>query len=102
MTILVTGGGGFVGINLAEELIGRGKRIVLFDRHGLPEPALRLLRARDPALGGEAGGEGARAGAGVMVLFSGGVVVYPPAAPFPPAAAREAREPGAIVDVNVL
>ena len=50
MSVLVTGGCGFVGINVAEELIARGNRVVLFDRIGLPSAADRLLRERDPRL----------------------------------------------------
>src|ERR1043166_7179978 len=101
MTILVTGGGGLVGIKLAEELIGRGKRIVLFDRHGLPEPALRLLRERDPALEVVAGDVRDSAALGqAFTDFEVRSVIHTAAVTAD--AAREAREPGAIVDVNVL
>ena len=33
MATLVTGGGGFVGLNIVEELIAHDQRVVIFDRH---------------------------------------------------------------------
>ncbi|GAC1600327.1 MAG: hypothetical protein NVS3B2_02400 [Ramlibacter sp.] len=32
MTVLITGGNGFVGLHLAEALLARGERVVAFDR----------------------------------------------------------------------
>lgn len=43
MTTLVTGGCGFVGLNLAEELLAKGESVVLLDRNPLPRDALRVL-----------------------------------------------------------
>jgi nucleoside-diphosphate-sugar epimerase len=31
VAVLVTGGGGFVGLNLVEALLGRGEEVILFD-----------------------------------------------------------------------
>ena len=40
---LITGGTGFVGLNLAEELLGRGQHVVLFGPGALPEGTRALL-----------------------------------------------------------
>ena len=40
MKILIFGGTGFVGLNIAAALLGRGHAVTLFDRAGLP-PAAR-------------------------------------------------------------
>lgn len=45
MSILVTGGAGFVGLNLCEHLLARGETVVSFSKGPLPEPA-RLEFAR--------------------------------------------------------
>ncbi len=50
MTILVTGGCGFVGINLAETLLARGESVVLFDSRGLPAVAATEFQHRASAL----------------------------------------------------
>lgn len=42
MTTLVIGGGGFVGLNIVEDLLGRGRDVVLFD---VAPPPLAALRA---------------------------------------------------------
>lgn len=41
MTILVTGGSGFVGLNLCEHLLGRGETVVSFSHGAMPEAAER-------------------------------------------------------------
>lgn len=43
MTTLITGGTGFVGLNLAEQLLLRGEQVVLFGPDTLPAGAQRLL-----------------------------------------------------------
>jgi nucleoside-diphosphate-sugar epimerase len=43
MSVLVTGGTGFVGINIASVLLARGDAVVLFDRSAVPEIAHRHL-----------------------------------------------------------
>ncbi len=39
MTILITGGAGFVGLNLCEHLLARGEKVVSFSKGPMPEPA---------------------------------------------------------------
>ncbi len=48
MTILVTGGGGYVGMNVVEALLARGERVVLLDCGPLPPPLQRALAAHGP------------------------------------------------------
>ena len=48
MRTLIVGGGGFIGLNIAEALLRAGREAVLFDR-SVPEAALAELRAIGPA-----------------------------------------------------
>ena len=43
MTVLVTGGAGYVGFNVVEALLASGREVVLFDRGPLPLPAQRAV-----------------------------------------------------------
>lgn len=43
MTVLVTGGAGYVGMNVVEALLESGRRVVLLDAGPLPPPAHRAL-----------------------------------------------------------
>ncbi|MCC7425646.1 MAG: NAD(P)-dependent oxidoreductase [Alphaproteobacteria bacterium] len=43
MAILVTGGAGFVGLNVVEQLLERGEHVVVFGREALPAAAARLF-----------------------------------------------------------
>jgi len=45
MTVLITGGSGFVGLNVAAVLLARGDHVVLFDLNGPPANAERHLRS---------------------------------------------------------
>ena len=55
MTVLISGGTGFVGLNLAEALLTRGDEVVLFALDAPPEPALRRFRSLPGTLRLEAG-----------------------------------------------
>lgn len=46
MTILITGGAGFVGLNIAEQLCNRGDRVVLFGPSPPPSDALSAFRKK--------------------------------------------------------
>lgn len=50
MAALITGGNGFVGLNLAEELLTSGRTVVTFSRRPLPEPARQELADLDGIL----------------------------------------------------
>jgi UDP-glucose 4-epimerase len=100
MTVLITGGAGFVGLNLAEALLRRGDRIVFFDTR---EPSPVFLRS----MGADAANvttvlgdvrvpddvEAAFACGDITHVFHGAAVT--------PDAAREAVAAQSIVDVNL-
>jgi len=45
MSVLITGGSGFIALNLAEVLLNIGEEVVLFSRHSPPEIALRSFHS---------------------------------------------------------
>ena len=100
MTTLVTGGAGFVGMNLVEALLERGEEVVLCDGSVLPPAAERALEPYGKAL---AVRHGDILDPGFLQsVFSGrrvAQVVHCAAITSGPQ--REAREPAAIVDVNL-
>lgn len=49
MTVLLTGGTGFVGLNVAETLLGHGEAVVALDRGPAPEAALAALGRIGPS-----------------------------------------------------
>lgn len=100
MTTLVTGGCGFVGINIAEELLKQNEEVVLYDRLGLPaaaEKALRGYAARLSAIPGDV--KDVAMLDKVLREFEIHDVIH--AAAITPGTDRETREPRDIVDVNV-
>jgi nucleoside-diphosphate-sugar epimerase len=50
MSILITGGSGFIALNLAEVLLGRGEEVVLFSRHSPPEIVLQTFQSLEGKL----------------------------------------------------
>ena len=50
MPVLVTGGSGFVGLNLVEALLGRGEDVVAYDAQAVPESARRAFASLPGAL----------------------------------------------------
>jgi nucleoside-diphosphate-sugar epimerase len=100
MTILVTGGAGFVGINVIQALLERREKVVLFDSGALPESAVRAL------LGDE--GRVLVERASVLhiedvrdAIRKHGITHIIHAAAVTSGTAREAREPMSVVDVNL-
>jgi nucleoside-diphosphate-sugar epimerase len=47
VTVLVTGGAGFVGLNILEAMAARGRRVVSFDRRPVPASVSALFRSGD-------------------------------------------------------
>jgi nucleoside-diphosphate-sugar epimerase len=99
--ILVTGGAGFVGLNLVEALLGRGEHLVVFGREAvLPDPAparfARLPGRLEVVQGDVMDAEALRA------VFAGRVIdrVFPFAA-VTAGAERESRDPALVLDVNL-
>ena len=46
MSVLVTGGTGFVGLNVIETLLNRGEHVVVLDRRPLTEEFLKTIGAK--------------------------------------------------------
>jgi nucleoside-diphosphate-sugar epimerase len=100
MATLVTGGCGFVGLNVLEALLERGDAVVSLDATSLPPGAARALEPYADCLYLERGSvlDPAR----LEALFDAHAierVIHAAAVTSGPA--REARDPGAIVEVNL-
>lgn len=100
MKIVLFGGVGFVGINIAETFLREGHEVVIFDRAPLPEAASRafaVLPARLSLIEADVGDRAAIAEAvtpGVDVVILGVAITA--------GAARDAAEPETILRVNLL
>ncbi len=100
MPTLVIGGGGFVGLNVVNELIGQRERVVIFDRIDLPPQVWGRVRQAGAdvtvVLGDVRDPEALKAvveAHDIDRLIHAAVITAGPV--------REIREPGEIVDVNV-
>ena len=100
MTILVTGGAGFVGINVVEALLERDEEVVLFDSGALPASAERALEPHGKRLHVERGSVLEPASI-ERVLRRFGVERVIHAAAVTSGPQRETREPLSILDVNL-
>jgi UDP-glucose 4-epimerase len=98
MTTLITGGGGFVGLAVAECLLSRGEGVVLFDRAAPPAHLLARLPGPPPAV---RLGDIRSAGDVDAALRAGDITRVVHGAAITPDARREAREPGTVTDVNI-
>ncbi|WP_372620757.1 NAD-dependent epimerase/dehydratase family protein [Falsiroseomonas sp.] len=99
--ILVTGGAGFVGLNLVEALLARGEHVVVFGREAqLPSPAPSLF-ARLPGRLEVVQGD-VQDGAALRDLFARRRIgaVFPFAA-ITAGPEREAADPALVLDVNL-
>ncbi len=98
MRTLIVGGGGFIGLNIAEALLRAGRETVLFDR-AVPPQALTELGAIGPACKVVTGD--VRDATQVAAAFTGGIdsVVY--GAAITADAARDAADPEMIIDINL-
>lgn len=100
-TILVTGGAGFVGLNLLEALLARGEHVVAFGREAaLPPPAAAAF-ARLPGRVEVAAGD-VNDAAAIRAVFQAHQVdrVFPFAA-VTAGPEREAADPHGVLDVNL-
>lgn len=102
MRVLVTGGNGFVGLNLAEALLARGDEVVLFDMREPPPVFVRSMAQRGfhhriRAVTGNVCDSAdlvrVFADAGITHVFQGAAITA--------GAARERSEPDCIFEVNL-
>ena len=100
MRILIFGGTGFVGINIAAVLLARGHHVTLFDRSPLPRAAMQAFAGHGNAIS-VVEGDIAVASAVENVMEKGfDAVVLGAAVTAGPA--REAAEPQSILRVNLM
>jgi nucleoside-diphosphate-sugar epimerase len=101
MTVLVTGGAGFVGLNLVETLLSRGHAVTIFGREELPAPAAIAFAALPGRLTTVQGD--VRDAEALHALFTAGQfdTVFPFAA-ITSGPAREAENPESVLQVNLL
>jgi nucleoside-diphosphate-sugar epimerase len=100
MTILVSGGAGFVGLNVVEALLARGERVVLLDRGALPPGAQRIsARHADQLTIAAVDVLDAQALADAVSQHRVARIVHCAAITSGPQ--REAQDPASIVDVNL-
>src|SRR2546423_15065002 len=100
MRILVFGGTGFVGLNIAAALLSRGHAVTLFDRAGLPPDARKDFAShgdRLTAIQGDVTDSQAVAG-----RIAAGYDAANLGAANTPGPAREASEPGTTLRGNPL
>ena len=102
MTVLVTGGAGYVGINVVEALLAGGREVVLFDRGAAPPPAQRSLAPyikSGQLLVVEGDVLDARQVAAAFEYRTPQGVIHCAAVTSGPQ--RETREPASVIDVNL-
>lgn len=98
--VLIFGGAGFVGLNIAEAMLGAGHDVCVFDRAPVPDAAARAFAAlpgRLEAIPGDVTDEAAVAdamGPGADLVVMGAAITA--------GRERDASEPGRILQVNLL
>jgi UDP-glucose 4-epimerase len=100
MHILIFGGTGFVGLNIADALLSRGHAVTLFDRAGLPPAAQRTFHrhgAQLKAIQGDILDRDA-----VETAIADGVDAIVMGAAITAGAARDAADPESILQVNLM
>jgi UDP-glucose 4-epimerase len=100
MKILVFGGTGFVGLNIADTLLKRGHAVTLFDRAGLPAAAQRAFSRYGERLSNVTGDVLDRAL--VARVIAGGFDGIILGAAITAGPARDAADPETILQVNLL
>ncbi|HET7888685.1 MAG TPA: NAD(P)-dependent oxidoreductase [Bradyrhizobium sp.] len=100
MNILIFGGTGFVGINIASALLARGHAVALFDRGSLPRAAAKEFEAFGPRLSVIAGDVTDRSAIEQVIARGFDAIVL--GAAITAGAAREAVDPQSILQVNLM
>ena len=101
MTVLITGGTGFVGLNIAESLALQGRPVVLFDIGAPPDEAMRELSGGGTSVHFVQGDIRDRAALDAAITTHR-VEQAVHAAVITAGAEREARDASTIVEVNML
>jgi UDP-glucose 4-epimerase len=100
MNILVVGGTGFVGLNIAEALLTRGHAVTLFDRAGLPAAAQRAFAGHGNKLKIVQGDVLDRQATADVIATGFETIVL--GAAITAGAERDANDPETILQVNLL
>jgi UDP-glucose 4-epimerase len=100
MRILITGGTGFVGLNLAETLLGRGHEVVFFDLRQPPASFMRAVGHAGDRVRVETG-DVCNAGDIERVFGDGGITHVFQGAAITPGPEREAAAAQQVIDVNL-
>lgn len=100
MRILITGGTGFVGLNLAQALLGRGHEVVFFDLREPPAPFMQAIGDARSRVQVETG-DICNASHIERVFGAGGITHVFQGAAITPGPTREAVAPQRIIDVNL-
>lgn len=97
---MITGGAGFVGLNLAEALLARGEQVVVFGPDRVPPPAAAAF-ARLPGRLVDVAGDARDAAAVLAAMRAHGVTRLFPLAAITAGVAREFAEPETVLEVNL-
>jgi UDP-glucose 4-epimerase len=100
MKILIFGGTGFVGLNIAEALLARGHAVTLFDRAGLPPAAQRAFDRHGDRLKMVQGDVLNRAAVEEVIVAGFDAIIM--GAAITASAERDAADPETILNVNLL
>lgn len=100
MKILVFGGTGFVGLNIADELLTRGHTVTLFDRSGLPPAAHRWFARHADKLNVVTGDVLDRQAVDDVIATGCNAIIL--GAAITAGAERDAADPERILQVNLL
>ncbi|PTM41288.1 NAD(P)-dependent oxidoreductase [Bosea sp. 124] len=100
MKILIFGGSGFVGLNLAETMLGAGHEVVAFDRAPVPERAVAAFAGLPGRFETRLGDVTDEAAVAATVQLGTDLVVM--GAAITAGRERDAREPATILEVNLL
>ncbi len=101
MAVMVTGGTGFVGLNLVEALLARGEQVVVVAPDAVPAAA-RSAFAGLPGVMVEVVGDVRDTAGLISTMRAHRVEQLFPFAAITSGAAREARDPATVIEVNLL